>query len=193
MKLPCGAKGRVPFFIVPEGIQDWFMEYDITPVADNQAPLGDCCKKDVVTLSRYYSQVTPRCGLVKSVSEQNIAAFGRGTEDIHKALPKPVSNRVIYGGWKSQTPTTELPGYASTVDPQEDKGWDNFDRWVKCDNCGFYEMPEDMEAYGAAILCKDCIPIFEPELEPIIAGSPYEEDVEWQGREAQLLVKEYGG
>ena len=196
VRLPCGAKGRVSFFIQPKGVEDWPLQYDpVIDVDEGDHSLGDCCNilMGESERGRFYVDEWPKCELVPTETHLNWAVLGRGTEDIHKALPKPVSNRVIYGGWKSQTPTTELPGYASTVNAQEDKGWDNFDRRIKCDNCGFYEMPEDMEAYGAAILCKDCISIFEPELEPIIAGSPYEEDVEWEERWAQLLAKEYGG
>lgn len=195
VKLPCGAKGRIGFVIQPEGVEDWPLNSDPVRVIEHvSGDLGDCCHRVGGEASgRYIVSEYGKCGFTDESVRERWAVFGQGTDDISKALPPPVPRTVTYGGWKPKTATEQLPGYASTINIQEDKGWDNFDRWVKCDNCGFYEMPEDMEALGAAIVCKDCIILFEPELEPIVAGSPYEEDVEWAGREAQLLVKEYGG
>jgi proteasome lid subunit RPN8/RPN11 len=203
VKLPCGAKGRVPFFIQPEGVDDWPL--DQSPRVDSEdGDLGDCCNVQSTyplievdgkqVEDRYHWISRGKCDMTSAETQPAWKMFGSGTEDIHKALPKPIPNRAIYGGWKPQTPTTELPGYAST-EPKllsdDDSGWDN---QIKCSNCGFYEHWDDLELIGSSMLCERCLLWATEPLEPIQAGGHMvDEEVEWEERWAQLLIKEYGG
>lgn len=190
VKLPCGAKGRIEFALVPEEVEDWPVTHSFGYGVSKNTDLGDCAKISYSEedCDKWHVNRFAACQQLPTETVQRAYAFGKGTDDLHKLLPPPVKNKVIYGGWRP--PSLESKTLLLDDGGLSDDVWAGYD---KCDNCQFYEPISELEKRGQALLCADCASFFLDSVEPIIAGSPWEDDVEWEGREVQLLVKEYGG
>jgi hypothetical protein len=203
-KLPCGASGQLAYDLEPEDVLEWpfpaIHGFVVDAVFDG---LGDCSKARIeVTEIDSFSiskKVEPTCqmGIDPVVSEGfKGAIFGRGGDSIAKLLPPPVS---------AYTP--DITGMVTVKDRRRHRQSDAenyYGRYYQsvevatrqeCSWCKSWENVSEMVDWDGDLYCDDCFEFIESHLDKdelaTVAGGLWE-DIQWEGREAELAGKQWG-
>ena len=182
VRLPCGALGVVPFALNIEGVDYWPCSIaELGSVTEPVKDFGDCCHLQTEAIDPLYEQVAAKCGAKGEYLQARSAIFGRGSAAISDQLPPPVEHKVIYGGWRPET-KSEKKSDAVAVS-------DDIPYLLQCSNCGDWVDYWETCAIGDQTTCFDCCEF----VYDFVYGGRAGEQTIWEGREAELMSKEYGG